>query len=100
MIRIQLAQDRLISQPSAPVFENLHIGVLGHGAPDLLGKPHRTVIRIVMANEAANKTDHDVRRSSSGLSRRSRGIRFSRQARSRRTENRNRDEQCNKCSAK
>ena len=100
MIRIQLAQDRLISQPSAPVFKNLHIGVFGNGAPDLLRKSHRAVMRIVMADETTNETDYDVRRSGNGLSRRRRGIRLARQARSRRTENRRSDKQNNEYGAK
>src|ERR1700685_2568321 len=43
------------------VLENLHVGSRGNGLPYASGELNRAVVRVVMVDEAAHESDHNVR---------------------------------------
>jgi hypothetical protein len=98
VIRVQQADDGVVSFFSAPVFKNLNIGVFGNASPHLLRELYRAMMRIVMVDKTAHETDHYVGSGSRRLARDSRAIRSSRIPSH--IQNRQSDEQCNERRAK
>jgi hypothetical protein len=59
-VGIEQPHDGIKGPLPAPVFENSDVSVFGNDGADSLRQPNRAVVRVVVADEAAHKTDDDV----------------------------------------
>jgi hypothetical protein len=66
MVRIQEPDYRLVRALSAAIFKYLHISVLGSGSPELACDDDGAMVRVLMADESADESDHNIGGRSSG----------------------------------
>jgi hypothetical protein len=60
-IGIEKAEDSVVGLLPAAVLKNPDVSIFGNGSLHLLRELNRTLGRVVMADEAADEADHNVR---------------------------------------
>jgi len=62
MIAVEQAQDRFVSRLSVTILEDVNIGILGQSTLSALRKKHWPLMRIIVADKAADKADENIGR--------------------------------------
>jgi len=60
VVGVEKVNDSFVGQFSSPVFENPHISIFGKRRTDSLRESNRAVMLIVVADESADESDHNV----------------------------------------
>ncbi len=63
VVAIEQAKNGLIGGPTVSVLENVNVRIRGEVPARFLRKPDWTLVRIVAAGKASDKTDNDIARS-------------------------------------
>jgi hypothetical protein len=97
-VRVQQADNSVIGSFAAPVFKDPDESSLGYSLPDSLRELNRTVVRIIMTDEAAYEPDHNIRRRCSRFRVERTAIESSRERRHGGGESTQKDDEGTKCS--